>query len=233
VIWERSLNRLALWRDGPCVLCGAAGAGGLLCGPCRAGLPYATAACVRCAVPLPVTAVCGRCQRHAPPYHSVRAVFLYQDPVDFLIKGVKFNRRLGYARLLGEIMGQCLRESRADKPEMIIPVPLHKGRLRQRGFNQALELARPVARCLGVGIDNRFCTRTRATPSQVTLDAALRRRNVRGAFAVHRPRPYRHVAILDDVMTTGSTVAELARVLRRDGVNRIDVWVCARAVASS
>lgn len=229
MIMEGIRRRLAIWHEGQCALCGVAtGKGEMLCGPCRADLPRITACCVRCATPMADEGLCGRCQRHSPPYHHVRAAFCYLAPVDFLIHGMKFNQRLGYARLLGELMTQCLlREERL--PGAIIPVPLHRGRLRQRGYNQALELARPVAKALGVGIDYRTCVRTRATPSQVSLDAAQRRRNVRGAFGLVRSPAYRHVAIVDDVMTTGSTVAEMARLLRSDGTERVDVWVCARA----
>jgi ComF family protein len=222
-------RRLAGWQGAQCVLCGAATRnGGMMCGPCRADLPCITVCCACCATPLPVQGLCGRCQRHPPPYNHVRAAFSYQAPVDFLIQRMKFSQRLGYARLLGDLMMESLR-GEGDIPEAIIPVPLHKARLRQRGYNQAVELARPVARAMGVKIDHRSCVRTRATPSQVSLDAALRRRNVRGAFDLVRSLEYRHVAIVDDVMTTGSTVAELARLLRRNGIERVDAWICARA----
>lgn len=233
MIMEELRRRLAHWHAAQCVLCGGdARRGGLLCNPCRVDLPCIRECCARCATPLAVAGLCGHCQRHPPPYHHVHAVFSYQAPVDFLIQRMKFGQRLGYARLLGELMAESLVREQ-DLPGLIIPVPLHRGRLRQRGYNQALELARPVAKALGVMLDCRSCVRTRATASQVTLDAALRRRNVKGAFDLVRPPGHRHVAIVDDVMTTGSTVAELANLLRRAGIGRVDVWVCARAAVAT
>lgn len=229
MIMEVLRRRLAAWHASQCVLCGAATReGAMLCSPCYSDLPAMAVCCRCCATPMAVAGLCGRCQRHPPPYHHVHAAFSYGAPVDFLIHRMKFNQRLGHARLLGELMAESLLREQ-DIPGVIIPVPLHRGRLRQRGYNQALELARPVARALGVEIDAHACVRTRATPSQVSLDAALRRRNVRGAFDLVRTPAYRHVAVVDDVMTTGSTVAEIARLLRRAGTERVDVWVCARA----
>jgi len=232
MIMEGLRQRLAVWHTGQCVLCGAPTQGAeALCGPCRADLPGTPACCSQCAIPLAADGLCGRCQRSPPPYHRVYAAFPYQAPVDFLIHRMKFSQRLGYARLLGDLMAQFLIRSHADTPAVIIPVPLHSGRLRQRGYNQALEIARPVAKALGVIIDYHACVRTRATPSQVSLDATQRRRNVKEAFDLVSSPGHRHVAIVDDVMTTGSTVSELARLLRRDGAERVDVWVCARAAA--
>jgi ComF family protein len=116
-----------------------------------------------------------------------------------------------------------------EPPEVLLPVPLHPARLRERGFNQALELARPLARRFDRPLLIDAVRRIRATPPQTGTDRGARRRNIRNAFALHRPLPWRHVAIVDDVMTTGSTVAELARLLRRNGVERVQVWVAARA----
>ena len=116
------------------------------------------------------------------------------------------------------------------KPELLLPVPLHRTRLRQRGYNQALELAKPLARLLGVPLCRDLLQRQRGTAAQTELDAVARRRNVRGAFAVRAGVALpTHVAILDDVMTTGATLAECARVLKRAGVQRVDVWALARA----
>ena len=120
------------------------------------------------------------------------------------------------------------------RPEVIIPVPLHTGRLRERGFNQALELARPVAARLRIPINIHACARTRGTAAQSDLPAAQRTKNVKGAFELREPLKEVHrVAIIDDVMTTGATVDELARVLIAAGVENVQVWVCARAVLNS
>lgn len=116
-------------------------------------------------------------------------------------------------------------------PEVLVPVPLHRARLRERGFNQAVEIARPLARRLGLGLNLDSCERVRNTAEQTRLDAAARSKNLRGAFRVVRPFPYRHVAIVDDVLTTGNTVASLAGSLRAVGVEEVEVWSCARALA--
>ncbi len=211
-----------------CVLCGRRGAEGLdLCRECAAELPYARLACQRCAIPLPHPGVCGKCQKMPPSFDDARAIFLYQPPVDYLIQVLKFRRKLYSARLLGELMAEHL--ICAKRPEAIVPVPLHSARLRQRGFNQALELARPLSRALGVPLMPQLCQRRFDTASQTGMDARARCRNLKGAFSVSGVAGLSHVAIVDDVMTTGSTVEMLALTLKRGGVARVSVWVCARS----
>ncbi len=114
-------------------------------------------------------------------------------------------------------------------PELIVPVPLHPLRQRERGFNQASELARPISQRLNVQFDARLCRRIRATADQTELDARARRRNVRRAFEVSGSIRLRHVAVLDDVLTTGSTANEMARALKRAGVETVEIWAAARA----
>jgi len=117
----------------------------------------------------------------------------------------------------------------AERPELILPVPLYKSRYRERGFNQAIEIARTVGKELQIPLDITSCRRHRDTPHQTQLPAQKRRKNLKNAFSVIKPIHARHIAILDDVMTTGSTVHELAYVLKKAGASRVDVWVCARA----
>jgi len=213
-----------------CLLCGAPGADGVdLCAACVAELPRNRSCCARCALPLPVSAaLCGECQRHAPPWDAAWAPFRYGWPLDRLESRFKFGRDLAAGRALATLWQ---RESMPlSKPALLLPVPLHRARLRQRGYNQALELARPMARGFGLPLRHDVLQRLKATDAQTELDAATRRRNVRGAFAVHAGVALpAHVAILDDVMTTGATLAECARVLKRAGVARVDVWALARA----
>ena len=148
--------------------------------------------------------------------------------MDYLVKALKFQGRLAVARLLGGLLGEIIAERGEPLPEFLLPVPLHPSRLRERGFNQALEIARSAARPSGLTVLPDSLQRIRATPPQTQLDGEARRHNVRGAFAVYRPIAARHVAIVDDVVTTGSTINELARLLRTVGVAEIDVWACAR-----
>lgn len=175
------------------------------------------------------SSICGRCQSSPPAYDSAVSLFHYAAPIDQLIVRLKFGAKLHLARLLGELMADHLAQRADTLPEMIIPVPLHRSRLRERGYNQALELARPIAKRLAIPIDYRSCARLRPTSAQSLLPAAARRGNVKGAFGVVRPLGARHIALIDDVMTTGHTLQELARVLCKSGVARIDIWVLARA----
>jgi len=214
-----------------CVLCGVR-AEGELCAGCERELPVNTSCCTRCAVPLPETKgelVCGPCTRQPPAYDRALSLLRYAYPADKLIQRLKFNAQLHLARLLGERLAGHITRHVTQPPQVIIPVPLHCSRLRERGFNQALELARPVARRLNIPLDYRSGARVRATAVQSLLPAAQRRRNIKGAFQITRPLAAHHAAIVDDVMTTGHTVEEFAATLRKAGVEKIDVWVLARA----
>ena len=199
-----------------------------LCADCRADLPYHGHACVSCALPLSTGEVCGACLRRPPPHRRARSLFTYREPAIPLILRAKYHGKLDAVRILGGMMAEAA-VAWAPPPEVLIPVPLHRSRLRERGYNQALELARPIARRLRIPIDAKSCVRIRPTAAQTGLPAAERARNVRGVFALRGPLEAKRVAIVDDVMTTGHTVAELARVLRKAGVEEVSVWVCARA----
>lgn len=217
-----------------CVLCGAPGDADLdLCRGCRQDAPLNQHACRRCALPLnaplPAHGLCGNCLRQPPPYHAGFALLRYSSPASDLIRDLKFHARLENARLLGSWMADTIVARSAPLPQLLIPVPLHRSRQRQRGFNQALELARPLARRLHIPIDARLARRLRNTAAQTELNAAARRANVRHAFALSAALPVRHVAIVDDVVTTGHTVAELAALLQRHGAQVIEVWCAARA----
>jgi ComF family protein len=158
-------------------------------------------------------------------------VLAYRFPVDRLLPRFKFHGDLAAGRLLAQLMAATLPGALAGSspPGAVVPVPLHPSRLRQRGYDQALELARPVAAALGLPLCARALQRVRATQAQTTLDAAGRRGNVRRAFACRPGTLPGHVVLLDDVMTTGATLGECTRALRRAGVARVDAWVLARA----
>ena len=225
------LHRLHAWLlPWRCLLCGDAGSDGLdLCTACAAELPRNSSCCARCALPLATpAALCGGCQRKPPPWDGAWAPFRYGWPLDRLEARYKFGRDLAAGRTLAALWR---REAAPTAwPQLILPVPLHRARLRQRGYNQALELARPLARGFGVPVRHDLLQRQRGTLAQTELDAPARRRNVRGAFTLRAGAVLpAHVALLDDVMTTGATLAECARVLKRSGVARVDVWALARA----
>ena len=177
--------------------------------------------------------VCGACLprvagplRHAP-LAEIHAACVYAAPIDRLLLRFKFHHDLAAGGLLAQLMAQAL--AAAPRPDAVIPVPLHRARLRQRGYDQALELARPLALALGLPLLDGALRRVRATAAQSQLDAAQRRRNLRQAFAVPAGVVLpAHVALIDDVMTTGATLHAAALTLRRAGVQRVDAWVCAR-----
>ncbi|MGH8552931.1 MAG: ComF family protein [Methylococcales bacterium] len=165
-----------------------------------------------------------------PPYYdSTYCMFLYLEPVRYLIRSLKFHANYSCARLLGLLMTEHLRSLHAPFPELIVPVPLHPNRLKQRGFNQSIELARGVSARLGVPMPLDRCVRRRDTAPQSGLLSKQRRKNVKGAFEISQPIKQKHVAIFDDVITTGSTVNEMARTLRNHGVEIIEIWSIARA----
>lgn len=231
------LNNIQTWLLPPvCTLCGAPGSHGRdLCQACAEELPHNDIACHNCALPLPTTesSLCGQCLQKPPPYDSTISLYHYAEPITHLITGLKFQRQLGVARLLGEQLADHLLVKTVLRPDCILPVPLHSRRLASRGYNQALELARPIARRLGLPVETRLCVRTRATLPQTGLSAVERRSNLRKAFSLNYPCDYRHVAIVDDVMTTGQTVAALAQLLRKAGVKQVQVWTVARAARPS
>lgn len=203
---------------------------GAFCPICARLLPAPAPACARCAVALPAGAgryECGDCQQTPPAFAATRALFPYRSPVSDLIVQLKYAGRLHIARRLGTHFAATLtREAACD---LLIPVPLHRTRLRTRGFNQSLELARPLAKKLGVPLLIRGIERTRVTRVQAELPRAARAKNVRGAFAVTADLTGLRVAIVDDVMTTGETVRALSRAVQRAGAAHIEVWVLARA----
>jgi len=215
-----------------CLLCGLRGDGGRdLCSACAADLPRNPLCCPRCALPLSTPApLCGECLQREPPFASAFAPFLYASPLDQLMTRFKFGRDLASGRVLSQLWLDALHAAPPSLPEALLPVPLHPTRLRERGYNQALELARPLAQALGVPLCTDLLQRMRATSAQSELDAVERRRNLRGAFAVTSDTDLpAHIAVVDDVMTTGTTLRECARTLLRAGVQRVDVWALARA----
>ena len=188
-----------------------------------------------CAEPLPAASgprLCGACLRDPPPFESSFVPFRYAYPLDHLVQGLKFRNELACGRVLGELFAVSLLARGAPLPEAIVPVPLALRRYRKRGYNQAIELALSIRRVTALAVRSEVAIRQRETAEQAGLDRKARRRNVTGAFAIVAPLRERHIAILDDVVTTGSTARELAAVLRQAGAERIEVWAIARTAFS-
>lgn len=172
---------------------------------------------------------CGHCQQRPPAFDSTTALFHYHPPVDYLLKRLKFASELAIAPLLARLLAERIATRNASLPDLLVAVPLHRTRLRERGFNQASLLALQLGTRLGIPVAPRLCTRRRATQPQSLLSTTARRLNLRRAFAIQDNVPAAHIAIVDDVMTTGHTAGELARTLKQAGAQHIEVWVIARA----
>jgi ComF family protein len=201
-----------------------------LCDPCRAGLPALGSRCGCCAAALPHTGgLCGQCQRRTPSFAGVWAPYRYEAPLDWLIGEFKFQGRLAHARLLGDLLAAHLLGAGPPEVDCIVPVPLHPQRLRERGFNQAVEVGRVLARRLDLGLRPGALRRVKATAPQTRLAQRARAANVRGAFATREDVEGLRIALLDDVVTTAATAEAAALSLLRAGAARVDVWACARA----
>jgi ComF family protein len=212
---------------GACFLCRGAAKEGFLCADCDADLPrLRDARCPRCALASPGGALCGRCLVQSPHFDSTVAALDYRFPADVLVHALKFRGELALAPFLGKVLIAAV--PREEQIEFIVPVPLSARRLRGRGCNQSLEIARPVARAFGVRLAPELCERTRDTPVQAALPAAERARNVAGAFRCARALDGATIAVVDDVMTTGATLDALAGALKAAGAGRVVNWVVAR-----
>ncbi|MBK8889433.1 MAG: ComF family protein [Dechloromonas sp.] len=224
-----ALNRVAAHLlPGSCLLCAADSGSGLLCPACASDLPRLPAAlCPQCGDGTTLGERCGACLKDPPAFARTVALFRYEFPVDRLIQALKYGHQLPLAAWFGARLSQMLAAADYD---LVLPLPLHPSRLRTRGFNQSLEIARPVARALGLPIDPILLTRTRATPPQADLPFKERARNVRGAFECAGDLAGRRILLVDDVMTTGSTLREAARILKLHSAGQITVAIAARAL---
>lgn len=222
---SKTLNH---WLPHSCFLCGASSQQAL-CGACLHDLNWQEQGCIRCAAQLigSDNNICGQCLIQPPPFQRLYTVFDYDYPLDNLIKAAKYQANLAILQLLGDLMATHL--SPDCLPDGIIAVPMHPIDLRRRGYNQALELARIIAKQLQRPLQVNACQCTRRKQPQARLSYQARLHNVRGLFQVQSlPAHWQHVAIVDDVVTTGATVRELSQTLLHAGVQQVDVWCCAR-----
>lgn len=211
-----------------CLCCELPTSADLLCEGCKADLPWNLEACPGCAIPSTRGLLCPACLRRPRRFDAAWAPFRLAPPVRLGILGLKYGARFEQARLLGGLMAEGLQHRNASLPDLLLPVPLHWRRLIGRGYNQAQLLGRCIGKALDIPIDSRSLRRTRATADQIGQSASERRRNLRQSFELTRRLDGLHIAIVDDVMTTGATFDELARVCRKAGAARIEVWAAAR-----
>ena len=211
-----------------CLLCAAPSADEMLCPACAADLPRLLAPyCPRCALPCATGETCGRCLGQPPHFDDALALYRYDFPVDKLIQSFKYGHRLALGDYFGRQLAQLAATLDAD---LIMPLPLHIERLRQRGFNQALELARPLGRVCRLPIDVTSCQRVRHTPAQAGLPFRERVKNLRNAFQCATDLTGKRIILIDDVMTTGASLDEFARTLKLHGAAEVTALVLARAL---
>lgn len=224
--WNRVGGRL---MPQACFVCAAPAADRVLCATCSAALPaVASECCPRCAIDCPGGAVCGRCLSHPPRFDATRAVFRYAFPVSELVQAYKFQARFGVGRYFAE---RLLAAAAGLQVDAVIAAPLHPHRLASRGFNQAVLLAEPVARALGAPLLRDAVRKVRRVAPQAGLTLDERQRNLRGAFAAQRRFDGMRVLVIDDVMTSGTTLDELAGALKAAGAARVEALVVARTPA--
>ena len=214
------------WAGGDCLLCGAESGPELLCPVCIGELPALPESCPQCALPSPAAAVCGSCINRSPHFDATLALWRYEFPCDGLVQALKYRAQFA----LAGFFARSLASRPLPEVDVVLPMPLHAKRLAERGFNQALEIARGLARYRGTPIEPRGVLRVKNTPPQTELPYEDRAKNVRGAFRCELDLSGASVAVLDDVMTTGATLNELARVLKRAGARRVENFVIARTV---
>lgn len=226
----RSLGRLtgALLRR--CETCRGPSSTGPLCAACLADLPLNRWGCIRCAEPFPTPpsgpVFCAHCLTQMPAFDRVLAPLLYAPPVSTAIQALKFRQDISAGRRLADWLHRTLPD--IGSPDLAIPVPLHAARTRERGFNQALEIARPLCRRRGWTLVPDGVRRVRSTAAQTRLDAAARRRNLRNAFALNQTVEGARVFVIDDVVTTGATTSSLAHALHQAGAADVVVIAAAR-----
>lgn len=223
------LLKKAATPAGDCFLCQAPAGHERVCAACVASLPLAGPACPRCALPMARDEACGRCLRAPPAFDAALAAFEYRFPIDRLVQRFKFAGDLAIGRWLGERLAAAVHAQ--GRPDLLVAPPLTPARLRERGFNQAVELARAVARDRRVPLELAALRRVRETAPQPGLGRRARRENLQWAFAAQGRWPGAHVALVDDVMTTGATAEALAQALKAAGAARVSVWVLARTPA--
>lgn len=198
------------------------------CNDCERDFLQEVSRCPMCARYSEKNMVCGLCLAFKPTFNSTETLFSYQYPINQLIIKFKFSNSPELAHIFAEKLSAKLFLKDTKQPDIIVPVPLHSIRQRTRGYNQSLVFAKEISRCIGVETNSSLCRRIINTDPQTSLPMKTRRKNVKGAFEISPGHLPKHIAIVDDVITTGSTISELSRLFRNAGCERIDIWAIAR-----
>ncbi|WP_457673864.1 double zinc ribbon domain-containing protein [Thiolapillus sp.] len=224
--------KLPAWLfPGQCLICDGPGLEGRdICPDCLDRLPLNNPCCPCCAAPLPseraTGSLCGACSRKPPPFARIIAPWRYAEPLDGLLHGLKFHRKLAAGRLLGELLAEQIPPG--PRPTLLVPVPRHPRQLRKTGFNHCSEISLFLSRASGIPWSPWLLKKTRETATQHSLSRRERLDNLRGCFAFDNSSAHRHVAVIDDIVTTGATAREAARALKAAGVEKVEIWAVAR-----
>ncbi|MDR0529100.1 MAG: ComF family protein [Zoogloeaceae bacterium] len=213
-----------------CFLCGKAREinDGALCAACAADLtPLPAARCPRCLIATTHGESCGACQQHPPYFDRAYALFAYDFPVSPLIQAFKYRAVFAPAQSWGTRLAALTNDAATD---CVLPIPLHAERLKARGYNQSLELARHIARARGLPLLPDTLHKIRATTPQAGLSLKARQKNLRRAFECRRDLSGKNILLVDDVLTTGTTANEAARALKARGARAVWIAVVARTL---
>ena len=199
-----------------------------LCRNCWMTLPANKDHCERCALPMGQTGLCGCCQQRSPAFDSVIAPMCYQPPIDQILRALKYRQHLSFARTVAGLISDAVACAGAPRPDLLLGTPMTPHALRKRGFNQAAFVAHLIGRDLGIPVSASVLKKTRESERQSVLGAKERQINLKGAFHCTRLLQGKHIALIDDILTTGATANEASRMLKDAGAARVDIWVCAR-----
>ncbi|BAO44967.1 ComF family protein [Thiolapillus brandeum] len=216
---------------GQCLVCGQTGTRELdICIACQESLPRNDPCCSRCALPLTSLkadgVVCGDCARQPPAFERIIAPWRYEAPLDRLMQDLKFRHRLPVGRLLGELLASQIPSG--PLPSLLLPVPQHPRQLHNRGFNHSSEITLALSRSTGIPWSPWLLKKIRRTNSQHDLSRQERLKNLKGAFSFDNSSRHRHVAVIDDIVTTGATAREITCTLKHSGVRQVEFWAIAR-----
>ncbi len=205
-----------------------------LCTECRHGLKLILNPCSICGEELTeiisTASICGRCQKEKRHYNKVIAPFYFSPPLDGVIHKMKISRKISNCTLIADLIYEQIVLRQIEMPDCLIPAPTNPAKLRQRGFNQATEIAKQLGKRLGITVRNDLIIKKSNTKRQSQLQYNQRQSNLKNAFILSRPIRYEHIAIIDDVVTTTATANELAKIAKQNGVKKVQVWACARSI---
>lgn len=214
----------------PCLLCGINITQSCLCHCCFNALPLLGHHCERCAMPISLGQYCGQCLAKPPIRHRTHSLFRYTSPIDRLIGDMKYHNQLQLTDYFANKLSLHIQQQNGIKPERLIPIPLHPKRLRQRGYNQSVELAKTLSKQLNIPVDNVTLTRIKNTLPQAQLAYSKRKKNMKSAFECQPNTLPKHIALIDDVLTTGHTADMAAKACLQQGAEKVELWTIARTI---